>query len=125
MEDLLEKARRLGTALAEHERFKTFLDASKRLHEDKAAGEALQAYNKAAKAIAEKGKKAQPVEVVEKQRLERLHGAVVSNETVKAFMKAQADYMELMHNVNDAIYSQLAPPEAPPGAGAKPGGGVQ
>ena len=122
MEDILEKARRLGRTLAEHPRFKAFLDASKRLHEDKAAGQALQAYNQAAQAIAEKEKKTRPVEVAEKEELERLRAAVAANDTVKAFMKAQADYMELMRKVNDAIYGQIAPPEAPaaPGPSAEP-----
>jgi cell fate (sporulation/competence/biofilm development) regulator YlbF (YheA/YmcA/DUF963 family) len=128
MEDILERARGLGRTLRDHPRFRAYLDASRRLQEDKAAAQAMQAYNKSVGSIAEKERRLQPVEVAEKQNLERLRQAVASNPTVKAFMKAQADYAELMRSVNDAIYSQLAPPQGPaegaakvpPGAGPKP-----
>ena len=119
MEDILERARGLGRAMGGHPRFKAYLDASRRLQEDKAAAQALAAYNKAVATIAEKERRLRPVEVAEKQDLERLRQTVASNLLMKAFMKAQADWAELMRSVNDAIYNQLAPPESPPGAGPK------
>jgi uncharacterized tellurite resistance protein B-like protein len=73
--------------------------------------------------IAEKERSQEPVEVEEKRELERLHQAVVANETVKAFMRAQADYAELMKRMNDAIYGQLRPPgEEPPTKTSSPSG---
>lgn len=52
-----------------------------------------------------------PVEVAEKREFEDRRAKVASNETVKAFMRAQADYAELMRGMNDAIYGELGLPE--------------
>ncbi|HUX01683.1 MAG: YlbF family regulator [Phycisphaerae bacterium] len=116
MDDILRRAEELGRAMREHPRYKRLLEADGRVRADKAATGALEAYNKAVLAIAEKQHRQQPIEVEEKRDVERLRQAVVANETVKAFMRAQADYAELMKRMNDAIYGELRPP----GEGADP-----
>lgn len=126
MEDLLERARQLGRAMRDHPRFEAYVEASEALHDDAAAAEVMKAYNEAASKLAEKERSGQPIEVEEKRELEKRREAVASNPTVKAFMQAQANYTELMRNVNDAIYSQLVPPgqEAGGGGGEAPPGGA-
>ena len=116
MDDILRRAEELGRAMREHPRYKRLMEADGRVRADKAATGALEAYNKAVLKIAEKQHRQQPIEVEEKREAERLRQAVVANETVKAFMRAQADYAELMKRMNDAIYGELRPP----GEGAGP-----
>ncbi len=116
MDPILARARDLGEALGAHPRFKAYVEASQALQDDAAAREALEAYNEAARGIAEKEQQGQPVEPAKKQAMETKRSAVASNPTVKQFMQAQANYAELMRRVNDAIYGRLAPPEAPPEA---------
>ena len=110
MEEILRRAEELGRAIREHPRYKRLMEADARVRGDSSAAEALKAYNGAVMKIAEKEQKHQPIEVEEKRAVERLRGAVVANEAIKAFMQAQADYAELMKKMNDAIYSQLEAP---------------
>ncbi len=121
MEEILERARKLGQAMHQHPRFKAYVEASEKLHHDPAAAKVMKAYNEVAAKVAEKERGNQPIEVEEKRELEARRQAVASNMTVKRFMQAQADYAEFMRKVNDAIYSQLLPPQG--GGGAAPGGG--
>jgi len=110
MEEILRRAEELGRAIREHVRYKRLMEADARVRGDASAAEALKAYNGAVMKIAEKEQKRQPIEAEEKRAVERLRGAVVANEAIKAFMQAQADYAELMKKMNDAIYSQLEAP---------------
>ena len=120
MDDILRRAEDLGRTIREHPRYKRLMEADERVRADKTATGALEAYNKAALKIAEKEHRQQPVEVEEKRELERLHRAVVANETVKAFMRAQADYAELMKRMNDAIYGELKPSGEGPATTSSP-----
>jgi cell fate (sporulation/competence/biofilm development) regulator YlbF (YheA/YmcA/DUF963 family) len=110
MEEILRRAEELGRAIREHPRYKRLMETDARVRGDASAAEALKAYNGAVMKIAEKEHTHQPIEVEEKRAVERLRGAVVANEAIKAFMQAQADYAELMKKMNDAIYSQLEAP---------------
>ena len=114
MDDILRRAEDLGRALREHPRYKRLVEADGRVRADKQATAALDAYNQAILKIAEKEHRQQPIPVEDKRDAERLRQAVVANETVKAFMRTQADYAELMKRMNDAIYGELRPPTEEP-----------
>ena len=113
LEEIMQRAGTLGEAIRRHPRYVALREADDRVRADTVATEALEAYNKAAADIARKERFAQPVEVEDKRRLERLQQVVVSNEAIKAFMRAQADYAELMRKMNDAIFRSLAGDEKP------------
>jgi len=108
MDDILEQARRLGDLIRQHPRYRRLREADAKVRGDQAATEALDAYNKAAVAIQQRESSGEPVEVEEKRNLERLRDAVASNETVKAFSTAQADYAEMMQRMNEAIFRAIA-----------------
>ena len=108
IDEVLEQAKRLGELIRTHPRYVTLRESDAAIRADKAATDALEAYNKAATEIARKEAATQPVEVAEKQELQRLHGAVAANETIKTFTLAQADYAELMRRMNDAIFRAIA-----------------
>ncbi len=108
---ITEQAKRLGELIRTHPRYVKLREADAAVRADKAATDALEAYNKAAAEIARKEATAQPVEVAEKQELQRLHNAVAASETIKAFTLAQADYAELMRRMNDTIFRAVAEDE--------------
>jgi cell fate (sporulation/competence/biofilm development) regulator YlbF (YheA/YmcA/DUF963 family) len=113
-DDVLRLAGQLGEAIRKHPRYIKLREADDRVRADKAATEALDAYNKAVAELGRKERMGQPIEVDDKRRLQRLQGVVAANETVKAFMRTHADYAELMKRMNDAILSAI---------GAEEGGG--
>jgi len=104
---VLEQARRLGELIRSHPRYVKLREADTKVRDDKAATDALEAYNRAATQIARKEQGGQPVEVDEKRDLERLHNTVAANEAIKAFALTQADYAELMRKMNDAIFGAI------------------
>ena len=106
-DEILEQARRLGELIRSHPRYVKLREADVKVRDDKAATDALEAYNRAATQIARKEQGGQPVEVDEKRDLERLHNTVAANETIKAFALTQADYAELMRKMNDAIFGAI------------------
>ena len=114
LKEITEQATRLGEAIRRHPRYAKLREADERVRADKAATEALEAYNKAVAAIQKKGQGGQPIEVEDKRNLERLRQVVAGNTTVKAFMQTQADYAELMHRMNDTIYRTIAGEEKKP-----------
>jgi len=107
-DEILEQAKRLGELIRTHPRYVKLRETDAAVRADKAATDALEAYNKAAAEIARKEAATEPVEVAEKRELRRLHNAVAANETIKAFTLAQADYAELMRRMNDTIFRAIS-----------------
>lgn len=122
LEEVLGLATALGQALRRHPRYTLLREADTRVRADKPATEALDAYNRAASTIGRKERAGQPVNVDEKRNLERLHQTVAANETIKAFMRAHADFAELMRRMNDTIHNAMGEPEEAeaPAAPAQP-----
>jgi cell fate (sporulation/competence/biofilm development) regulator YlbF (YheA/YmcA/DUF963 family) len=117
---ILELAGKLGEAIRQHPRYIKLRQADVQVRADKAATEALEAYNKTAGELSRKERAGQPIEVDEKRRLQQLHERVAGNATVKSFMRTHADYAELMRKMNDAIMHAIAGDEGPEeGEGAK------
>jgi cell fate (sporulation/competence/biofilm development) regulator YlbF (YheA/YmcA/DUF963 family) len=116
-DDILALAGQMGQAIRRHPRYVQLREADNRVRADKAATTAMEAYNRAAAELARKERAGSPIEVADKQNFERLKSAVVSNETIKAFMRTQADYAEMMRRMNEAIFEAIRGPEV---AGAGP-----
>jgi cell fate (sporulation/competence/biofilm development) regulator YlbF (YheA/YmcA/DUF963 family) len=108
MDGILRLARQLGEEIRKHPRYVKLMEADKAVRADKVATEALDAYNRAYGLLAQKEQRGQPLEVEEKHRLERLKQVVASNDTFKAFLRSQADYTELMHQMNEAIFQAIS-----------------
>jgi len=118
MDAVLEQARRLGQRIRQHPYYRRLREADARVREDKEAAKALEAYNQAATAIQTKEQKGDPIEVEEKRNLEALRDAVASNEAIKAFSQAQADYADLMRRMNETIFQTIAGPDRQEPAGS-------
>jgi cell fate (sporulation/competence/biofilm development) regulator YlbF (YheA/YmcA/DUF963 family) len=107
MENILRLAEGVGQAIRLHPRYLKLVEADGKVSADKAASEAWEAYNRAYAGMVQKSQRGQPIEVDEKHRLERLKQAIASNDTLKAFLRAQADYAELMQQMNAAIFKAI------------------
>lgn len=111
LDEILKMATSLGEGIRRHPRYVALRAADNRVREDKAATDALEAYNQAAGEMARKERAGQPIEVEDKRKMEHLHQVVAANETVKSFVRAQADYAELMKKMNDAIFGGITGPD--------------
>ena len=107
-DEVLSLARQLGEAISRHPRYVKLRETDERVRADKAATDALDAYNKAAEELGRKEQAGRPIEVEDKRRLRSLQETVAANETVKSFMVTQADYAEMMRKMNDAIYRAIS-----------------
>lgn len=114
LDKILELARNLGQAIRQHPRYTKLREADQRVRDDKSATDALAAYNQATGEIARKERSGQPIEPEDKRKLEQLHKAVATQEAIKGFMAAQADYAELMRKMNDTIFSAITGPAETP-----------
>jgi cell fate (sporulation/competence/biofilm development) regulator YlbF (YheA/YmcA/DUF963 family) len=113
LEEILNLAATLGQAIRRHPRYAMLRETDTRVRADKAATEALDAYNRTVADLTRKERAGLPIEVDEKRRLERLRQVVASNETVKSFMRAHADFAELMRRMNESIHKAMNTPKEP------------
>lgn len=105
---LLDQARTLGRAIAAHPRIKAFLDARNQVGRDAAAQKVLAEYQQAVERIQQLEAEGQPIEVADKHRVRELEAVMSGNDAIKALMRTQADYVELMTQVNRAMEEPLA-----------------
>jgi cell fate (sporulation/competence/biofilm development) regulator YlbF (YheA/YmcA/DUF963 family) len=103
MEDIIADAAALGKNIAAHPRMKAFATAARAVAEDAAAQEILKAYQDQIQTMREKEQSGKPIEADEKRALVDSEAKVAGNTLLKAMMKAQADYVEMMKRINDAI----------------------
>lgn len=115
LQELLDKARVLGEAIGAHPRMREYNAAREAVEKDADAQSLLQSYGKQAEHIRELERNQKPVEVADKQKLAEIEGRMAAHDAFKRLMRCQADYVELMNQVNRAMEAPLA---APPQAGA-------
>ncbi len=109
MEEILELASKLSEAIASNDRFKMFKETEEQLKKDNVAKEISEKLEIQSKKIYELEKNLKPIEVEDKKKLQQLKEEVASNPSIQKFLKAQADYVELMKRVNGRIKAKLAP----------------
>lgn len=105
--DLLAKAKALGEALAAHPIVRDYHAAQKAAKDDKAAQGLIQSHQAQLAKIRQLEADRKPVEVSDKQALRGLEQQMAANETLKRLMRAQADYVDLMNRVNQAMDAPL------------------
>ena len=100
---IVSEAGKLGELISETSASRAFLVHREKLDGDKEAMGIVVDYQKQLQKIAELERGGNPVEPEDKHELTALQQKVASNETLKGWMKAQADFSELMGKVNKAI----------------------
>ena len=103
LDKIIAEAGKLGRSIAETAASKAFLESREQLDKDNQAQELVEDYQKQLQKIAELERAGKPIEPEDKHKLTDLQQKVASNETLKCWMKAQADFSELMGKVNKAI----------------------
>lgn len=114
-QELVRQARALGEQVARHPRVVAFHEARAALERDAAALELLQDYQRQTNRVQELEHAGKPIEVADKHMLRELQQRMASQDAVKRLMRAQADYVELMNEIHQAMdepVSRLASKDA-------------
>ena len=113
---LLAQARALGQAIAAEQCVKAHLEAQQAIQADKDAQTLLRDYNQHMQHMRTLEATGKPVEPADKHKLVEFEQQLASNALIKQLMRTQADYVELMNAVNNAMGESLAGPQADPQA---------
>lgn len=113
---LVEQARKLGSVIAEHPRVRAFLAAQKGVHDDREAMRLLNDYQSTSDRVQMLEAEGKPIEAEDKRKLAECERGMASVPALKSLMRAQADYIEMMNAINDAMSEGIA--RSQPGAGA-------
>lgn len=103
MEDLISLAKDLGRKIGAHPRTRAFIDSAKSVAADQTAQKTLNDFQEHMEKVRTREAMGQPVEPAEKHRAMELEMQVAGNDKLKAMMRTQADYIELMQTVQSAI----------------------
>jgi cell fate (sporulation/competence/biofilm development) regulator YlbF (YheA/YmcA/DUF963 family) len=100
MEKILELAEQLGEAMAEHPTGKKYLAAKAELDADPTARQLIGDYEQTAMQIGQKEHQGRPIEPEEKRKLGEIQGKLAGNISIKHWMQAQMEYLNLLRQVN-------------------------
>ena len=107
MQDILRLASELGQCIARHERFVKLRSTEDAVQSDKEAGSLLESLERQRQKIAQLEAELKPVSPAAKHELHRLADAVHTHPKLQDLVKAQADYMEMMNKINEAIRGEI------------------
>jgi len=107
VDEILNLAGSLGELISRHERFVKLRAAEDAVNADEETRNLVRSMENQRRKIAELEVNQQPVEPEDKRELQRLTDVVHANAKLQQLAKAQADYMELMNKVNEAIRTKL------------------
>jgi cell fate (sporulation/competence/biofilm development) regulator YlbF (YheA/YmcA/DUF963 family) len=117
--ELLQKARELGEAIARHERVRAYVAAQAAVRKDQQAQTLLRDYARQMDHLHELETSRKPIEVADKHKAAELEAQIAGHPLLKELMRVQADYVELMNQINHAMSAPLTPPPAPTPPGAQ------
>ena len=100
-------ARALGQEIAGHPRLAAFAAAQEKLNQDEAARKLVDSLTAQIRKIAELERDMKPIGPEDKREFARLQEEAAQNPILQEFMRAQADYVEMMKRVDDAIRAEL------------------
>ena len=115
-QEILDAAKQLGKLITQHETAKKFEEAVRKLQNDIDAQRVLTDYNRHLQKLGEKEAEGKPIEVADKQQLEKLQAAVIRNPTLRDFQVRQMDHLDLMRRVDEAMSGGPMTEQAVPGA---------
>jgi cell fate (sporulation/competence/biofilm development) regulator YlbF (YheA/YmcA/DUF963 family) len=107
MDDLLKAAGQLGKLIAAQAPFQRLRDAEAAVRNDAGTKKLLDDFERQREKIEQMESERKPVSVEDKHEMKRLSDAVHGSEELQSLVRAQADYMELMNKVNDAIRTAI------------------
>ena len=105
---LIEQARALGEAIANHPHIKAFRESQEAINADAATSKLMGDYAKQVQRIQHLEAEQKPIEVEDKHKLDEFRQKMASNPLVKKMTAAQMDYVSLMNKVNLAMEGPLS-----------------
>lgn len=102
-QDILDQASKLGELIAEHDATKKMESATKAFEADAASQRAMADYQRFAQTLQQKAQAGGAIEVEDKQKLEQLQQAVITNPLLANMQRAEMDYLDLLRKVDGAI----------------------
>lgn len=108
MEEILTQADALGDAIKNSDRFAKLSELELKVHQTPETKKILDDFMAKTHEIRQKEQNLQPVDVAEKRELSALEEAFRKDELLQEFIRAQADYAELINKVNERIFGKLA-----------------
>lgn len=102
-----ELAEQLGAAMADAPAVKKFKQLRQEAMADPDAQTLMKGYQDHLDQLAKKEQEHRPIEVEDKQKLRDFQEKIYRNEKLKAFVASQANYVELVHTVNDLMGKYL------------------
>jgi cell fate (sporulation/competence/biofilm development) regulator YlbF (YheA/YmcA/DUF963 family) len=106
--EILELAAKLGQQLAQIDVVQAHLKAQAAVENDDSAQTLLIDYNEHAAKLREAEENKLPISPEDKHKLVNFEQQMASNDAIKEFMRRQADYLDLMRQVNQAMGGPLA-----------------
>ena len=125
--DIIEKAKELGTMIAESKEMEAYNQAEEKMQNDPQALALLTEYQEIQIEMVnatKEGKEAGEIEKI-KERLIIKDEEINTYETTKGFIAAKADFDRLMHTVNDVIVHAITGEESCSGSCSSCGGGCK
>ncbi|MBN2447450.1 MAG: YlbF family regulator [Phycisphaerae bacterium] len=109
---LVQQARALGQAIAAEPCVKAHVQSQQAIQADTDAQKLLREYNEHMQRMRTLESTGKPIEPSDKHKLADFEAALASNDLVKQLMRTQADYIELMNAVNNAMSEPMSKPQA-------------
>ena len=107
VQELLRMARELGEAIAKNERTRAYLAAQQAVQKDAAARSLLEEYGRHMGRIRKLELEQKPIEVADKHKVAEYEQEISGNDVLKNLMRSQADYVQLMNQINSAMETPL------------------
>ncbi len=105
---ILEQAKALGKLLADTPRVKAYLEAQRGLQGDETARKLLRDYQLLAEKLQQQQSEGKRVTEQDTEQLGKFERELATNDLVKKWLRAQADYVDLMYKVDRSIQEGLA-----------------
>lgn len=106
--EILERAKALGKQLADNPRVKAYLEAQQGLQRNEHARKMLRDYQLLAEKLQRQQAEGKRVTEQDAEQLGKLEQELAGSDAIKAWLKAQSDYVDLMYRVDRSIQEGLA-----------------
>lgn len=117
--EILERARTLGKQIADNPRVKAYFQAQQGLQRDDRARKLLRDYQLLAEKLQRQQAEGKRVAEQDAEQLSKFEQELAGNDAIKAWLRAQSDYVDLMYRVDRAIQEGLAEAIGGPAAGSQ------
>ena len=112
-QDLINQAKALGEAIAQHPDIRAFFTARQEVAKDAAAQELLKNYGAQTQRVQQLAAEQKPIEPDDKKKLMDYEQQMAGNPALKKMMAAQIGYVTLMNRINQAMEAPLAAAQNP------------